>query len=196
MALLMVAMFIALPLAELYLLIKLGSLIGAGPTIALLVIKALIGTVLLRLQGAAALKRATKAVQQGQVPLGPMVDGMGLMLAGVLLVTPGLITDTFGLLLFIPAVRRWLFQTVVRKADARVDVFTTTPEPDQRSQARAENPQPSRKTPDGQGPIIEGEFERLDEKTVRPNQDRRQQTGPNETSPPRHRHNGKSPWLH
>jgi UPF0716 protein FxsA len=183
MALVLLGLLITLPIAELYVLLKLGSWIGVLPTIALLILKAFIGTALLRMQGLAAFNRGLKAVAEGRLPLETMIDGMGLMIAGALLVTPGLITDAIGLLLFIPQVRRWLFARLLSKANVRYEMHRT----EMREEATASDA--GRSTgdrADGNGPVIEGEFERIDERTLRPDakDERRGGRGPS-----------KSPWT-
>ena len=108
MALLLLAAFIGVPLIEIAVYIEVGGRIGLGPTLAGVVLTALVGTFLLRLQGLITLRRAQQAVNQGELPLREVFDGACLLVAGVLLLTPGFLTDALGLLLFLPVVRRLL----------------------------------------------------------------------------------------
>ncbi len=106
MPLILFLLFIVLPIAEIAVFIEAGRVIGVAATIALTLATAFAGSILMRMQGMAALQRFMLAAEKGEMPLLPVIDGMGILLAGVLLLTPGLLTDAIGLLLFVPAVRR------------------------------------------------------------------------------------------
>ena len=106
MAMLLPLLFL-LPIVEMYLLIRVGGYLGAWPTIGLVVGTALLGILLLRRQGPAALNRVLVRMQQGEMPARELADGALLGAAGVLLLMPGFCTDAFGLLLLIPACRSW-----------------------------------------------------------------------------------------
>ncbi|MEZ5926268.1 MAG: FxsA family protein [Hyphomicrobiaceae bacterium] len=149
-------LLILVPLAELAVIIKVGGLIGVLPTIALLVGMAVLGTVLLRLQGLAVLRRTEKAMTAGEVPIQSALDGIGLLVAGALMLTPGFLTDIVAVALLVPTVRRWVARWVL----ARVSVVGTV-----RSQGhRRKRWQQPGSTPRGQGDkVIEGEFTRVDE---------------------------------
>jgi UPF0716 protein FxsA len=90
-----------------YLLIRVGGYLGARPTIGLVVGTALLGILLLRRQGPAALNRVLVRMQQGEMPARELADGALIAVAGLLLLLPGFCTDAFGLLLLIPASRAW-----------------------------------------------------------------------------------------
>ena len=100
--------FIAVPIAEIALLIEIGSAIGSFNTISLIIITAAIGAYLLRHQGYATLTKARSEITNGRFPLPEFFDALCLFTAGVLLLTPGLITDFLGGLLFLPRVRQIL----------------------------------------------------------------------------------------
>ncbi|WP_297527734.1 FxsA family protein [Thiohalobacter sp.] len=100
--------FLTVPLIEIYLLIKVGGVIGAWPTVLLVVLTAVVGAFLIRLQGLATLQRVQLAMMRGEVPALEMLEGAVLVICGALLLTPGFFTDTLGFLLLIPALRRWL----------------------------------------------------------------------------------------
>ncbi len=91
-----------------YLLIRVGGYFGALPTIALVMLTAIIGVALLRRQGAATLLRANERLNAGEVPAGEMIEGVMLAVSGALLLTPGFVTDAVGFALLVPAARRWL----------------------------------------------------------------------------------------
>lgn len=112
-------LLLLVPLVEIYLLIQVGGLIGAIPTIALVVFTALLGTMLLRFQGWATLQRTRMTMAQGQVPALEMLEGVLLVLAGILLLTPGFITDAVGFLLLVPALRRALIGWFLQRSDLR-----------------------------------------------------------------------------
>jgi UPF0716 protein FxsA len=103
--LLLLALFIAVPILELYVIIQVGDAIGILPTLALLVVDSVLGTILLRSQGRAAWRRFTTAAQEGRVPHREALDGALVIFGGALLLTPGFVTDVVGLLLLIPPTR-------------------------------------------------------------------------------------------
>ena len=100
--------FVGAPLVELYLLIEVGSVIGALPTIALSIFTALLGGALVRMQGFAVLFRAQSAMAQRELPAIELLEGALLLLVGVALLLPGFITDAIGFVLLIPPLRRGL----------------------------------------------------------------------------------------
>jgi UPF0716 protein FxsA len=112
--LLLVLIFIVLPVAEIYLIIKVGEAIGALPTVAILVLDALLGSALLRHQGRAAWRRFNEALAAGRIPAREVFDGAMVIMGGAFLITPGFITDVVGLLLLIPPSRA-LFRGLVSK---------------------------------------------------------------------------------
>jgi len=101
-------LFITLPLLELYVLIQVGSDIGGLNTIVLCLLTAFIGGMLIRWQGLMTLIDAQKHMAAGDLPAEHAFHGILLALAGLLLFTPGFITDTAGFLLLFPPMRRWL----------------------------------------------------------------------------------------
>ncbi len=105
MALLLVFIFIVLPIAEIYVIIKVGEAIGVLPTIALLILDSFLGAALLRSQGRLAWARFNGALAQGRIPAREVFDGAMVILGGAFLITPGFITDVIGLLLLIPPSR-------------------------------------------------------------------------------------------
>ena len=96
---------IAVPLIEIALFVVIGGQIGLLATIAVVVATAVAGTMLLRHQGLAALEKARRSAEAGELPVAALVDAVFLFVAGLLLLTPGFLTDAFGLALFVPPLR-------------------------------------------------------------------------------------------
>ena len=118
--------FLVVPIIEIYLLIQVGQVIGAGWTIFLVVLTAVIGVWLLRIQGLSTLTRAQQKLQNNELPAREMLEGMGLVVAGALLLTPGFFTDTVGFLLLFPPTRIWL----VSRIASRMMVSTSVRNPE------------------------------------------------------------------
>jgi len=123
----LVLLFIVLPIAELWLIIELGGLIGIWPTLALLLFDSVLGAVLLKSQGSAAWRRFQEALGRARVPAKEVYDGAAIIFGGALLLTPGFITDIFGFALLLPptraALRRALLATARRVGPARSVLF-------------------------------------------------------------------------
>ncbi len=165
--------FAAIPFLEIALMIKVGQAIGFWPTLALIVASAMLGTYVLYEQGFQVLGRAMEAMGRGRPPVGPVVDGVFIAFAGLLLIVPGFLTDAVGLALLIPRLRRtiaaWSIRKVLRSAEMRGFVFGT------RAAASGGNGQgrdaprgtaSAPRPPPGDGPIIEGEVLHVGERTV------------------------------
>jgi UPF0716 protein FxsA len=105
MGLLLVLLFIIVPIAELYVIIQVGGLIGVGPTLLLLLLDAILGSWLLKHEGRAAWRRFNQALAEKRIPGKEVADGFLVILGGALLIAPGFITDIFGILLLIPPTR-------------------------------------------------------------------------------------------
>lgn len=101
----LVVFFIVVPIAELYVIIQVGQLIGLWPTLALLLADALLGSMLLKHQGRSAWRRFNEALAQRRFPGKEVADGVLIVIGGTLLLTPGFLTDIVGLLLLIPPTR-------------------------------------------------------------------------------------------
>lgn len=113
-------LFTLLPLAELYVLIKIGTVIGGLNTLLLVLVTGAAGAWLARMEGLRVLTRARENLRQGMVPAEELVDGLLIFIAGVLLVTPGVITDCMGLLLLFPPTRRHFKIRLRRRFDRMV----------------------------------------------------------------------------
>ncbi len=108
------ALFIGVPLIEIYLFIKLGGLIGALPTVVLVIVTVLIGVSLLRAQGFSTMARFQQEVATGQLPATTMLEGVALIFGGALLLTPGFLTDTIGFLCLIPFTRQTIIAWAIK----------------------------------------------------------------------------------
>ena len=105
---LLILLFLAVPFIEIWLLIKVGVVIGAGWTIFLVVATAVIGAALVRAQGLSTFGRIQQEMAAGRLPAEEVLQGLFLLVSGALLVTPGFFTDAVGFALLIPPVRRFL----------------------------------------------------------------------------------------
>jgi UPF0716 protein FxsA len=176
--------FAAIPFLEIAVMIKVGQALGFWPALAMIVASAVLGTYVLYEQGFQVLGRAMEAMARGKPPVGPVVDGVFLALAGLLLIVPGFLTDIFGLALLVPRVRHgfaaWSIRRVLRSAEMRGFVFGTRAangngaHAGQTGQASGHDPAGPRnaagaqRPPAGNGPIIEGEVLSVGERTVDP----------------------------
>lgn len=136
-------LFIAIPLIEIYFLIQVGEVIGAWPTVLLVVLTAVIGVGLLRWQGTTTLMRFQTELARGGLPAMPLFEGVLLLVAGALLLTPGFVTDAIGFILLIPPLRRAMIRWALHHGVVR-SVTPPGGRPDQPRRHRT----------------IEGEFQR------------------------------------
>ncbi len=120
-------LFVGLPLIELALLIKLGQLWGVWPTIGLVVITGIVGASLARIQGFLVYTRIQNELAQGRMPAEELIDGLLILVGGVVLLTPGILTDLFGFAMLLPLTRlffkRWLrrrFDSMVQQGETRI----------------------------------------------------------------------------
>lgn len=176
-------LFVAMPFVELALLIYLGQQLGFWPTIAIVLVTALIGAFVLQQQGLQTMRRISQSMASGEPPIEPVVDGFFLAIAGAFLLTPGVVTDAIGLSLLVPPVRRalarWGFARLLRNGSFTIhtygaggqekanesDPFAENPANENAEQHRP-HPSPNRKPrpKTGPGPVIDGEFEEIDKK--------------------------------
>ncbi|MDE0540233.1 MAG: FxsA family protein [Rhodospirillales bacterium] len=117
------ALFVGVPLLEIAVFVAVGGEIGLWPTLGAVVATALAGSVLLRVQGLSTLYRAREHLERGELPVKELFDGVCLVFAGALLLTPGFVTDGVGLLLFLPpfraAIRRGLGSLFIARGTIR-----------------------------------------------------------------------------
>ena len=122
-------LFLIVPIAELYLLIEIGWRIGTFSTLALIFFTALLGSALARRQGLGVVRRIQAEMAEGRLPASSMVDGVLILLAGAVLITPGILTDVAGFVILIPATRALIkaylwkrIERAVQRGSARVHV--------------------------------------------------------------------------
>ena len=113
-------LFIAVPVVELVLLIEIGQRVGTVATIGLIMGTGIIGASLARQQGISTLARFQKDLGAGRLPTEPIVDGVLILLAAAVLITPGVLTDLVGFLCLVPACRRWLKRYLQRRFEGAV----------------------------------------------------------------------------
>ena len=107
--------FLLVPIIEIYLFLQVGERIGIGWTLLLVVLTAVIGVWLLRIQGLSTLTRAQRRMQDNELPARELLEGVALVVAGAFLLTPGFATDTFGFLLLFPPTRIWLVKSIASR---------------------------------------------------------------------------------
>lgn len=119
----LISLFVILPLVELFLLLRVGALIGAGPTVGIVIFTGIAGGLMARRQGFAVWRRIQEHLDRGMLPAAPLVDGLFVLAGGLLLLTPGLITDAAGFLALFPPTRgllkRWIRKRFQRHIDDR-----------------------------------------------------------------------------
>lgn len=140
---LLLLLFLLIPVGEIYLLIQVGSEIGALPTVGLVIGTAVLGAWLLRHQGLSTLMRARESLDRGDLPALELLEGVILLVGGALLLTPGFVTDAIGFACLVPMLRQALVRQVVSRGQWV-----------------------RREPPDDQGPpggrVIDGEYRRED----------------------------------
>ncbi len=138
-------LLLIVPIIEIVLFIEVGGMIGVWPTIGIVLLTAIIGTAMLRRQGLAALRNLQARIAAGENPGRLLADGAMILIAGVLLLTPGFLTDMVGFLLLVPGVRGWLWSRLAPRLVV-VDV----------QGRRTARVWPGGKT------VVEGEYEEVD----------------------------------
>ena len=115
-------LFVAVPVFELWLLIQVSTVIGAWPTVALVLLTALIGVALLKKEGFKLLTRSSRKLDAGELPAQEVLEGIVLGISGALLLAPGFATDVMGFLGLIPWSRRWLVTRLLSRTEFRAFV--------------------------------------------------------------------------
>lgn len=157
MGILLLAAFIGVPLLEIGIFIQIGGLIGLWPTLAIVVLTAVIGTWMLRAQGLATLGRARTQMDRGVLPARELFDGACLLVAGALLLTPGFATDTVGFALFLPPVRDKLRGLLARHMKGRMESHVYV----DGHEVHPTGPGSGGRRPVKPGPVIEGEYDEI-----------------------------------
>lgn len=116
----LLVLFVAVPLIEIALFIQVGGWLTLWPTLGIVLLTGVVGTVLVRLQGLRVLEDLRRQSQELRDPLSPLAHGAMILIAGILLLTPGFFTDAVGFLLLVPPLR----QAIIRRIAARITVIT------------------------------------------------------------------------
>ena len=187
-------LFVALPIIEIAVMLKVGDAIGWLATLAIVILTAFLGTTMLRQQGMATLNIARQRLDAGEMPAQQMLEGMMLLVGGVLLLTPGFVTDAFGFACLVPATRQWIARRIASRSIVSVGGVVgfggggrrpsgagpikggttvgsgSTPGARESDTNSANStlaggrPQPPSSKPAVSGDIIDAEFQRVDEK--------------------------------
>ena len=120
---LLLVLFVILPIAELYVIIQVGHAIGVLNTIGVLLLVSFVGSWLVKREGLAVWRRFNEQVQAGMVPGKEIADGVMILLAGALLISPGFLTDVVGVFLLLPPVRATVRALLVRRTANRIRRF-------------------------------------------------------------------------
>lgn len=163
-------LFIAMPIIEIFVLIQVGSAIGALATIAIVIFTAILGTWMLRSQGLSTLNRARNRLSGGEIPAFQLMEGIALAVGGALLLTPGFVTDAIGFACLLPPTRHLLVKAVSRRvsfagmaAGAASGSWSQQSSGQSSGQSTGSGAQrPKAKRPPDSGDVIEGEYTRKD----------------------------------
>jgi UPF0716 protein FxsA len=147
---LLLILILSIPLIEIWIMIDIGSIIGAGWTIMAIIATAVIGASVVRFQGFGVYSRMQSSVNRGEVPAMEMIEGLSLFISGVLLLTPGFVTDALGFLILVPPLRRWFALNMLKR-------FFIVPMP---GGPPADD---GSRQPGGKRKSIEGEYRRMDD---------------------------------
>lgn len=147
-------LFVGMPILEIFVLIQVGSSIGALATIGIVILTAALGTWLLRAQGLSTLNRARSRLAGGEIPAFQLMEGLALGVGGALLLTPGFITDALGFACLFPPTRKLLVKAISKRvsvAQMAPGGFAASTQRQRRSNSEASS-----------GDVIEGEYTRKD----------------------------------
>lgn len=169
--------FVIVPIAEIATFIQVGNVIGLWPTLGIILLTAVLGTGLLRYQGLATLNQAQTALNEGELPLTSVIHGVFLLVAGLLLLTPGFITDGIGFLLFVPPLRLLIASWAIEKFKNSKNIHVQSSGPGRGYAASRSS-----------SPVIEGEF------TVADENDEKANDTSDRLKPPKNNPDPDSPW--
>ena len=120
---LLVALFIGVPFAEIYVLLQVGHTIGVVNTLGLLILVSVVGAWLAKREGLGVLRRMQRSIDSGKVPGTELVDGFLILLAGALMLTPGFLTDVLAILLLLPPIRAVVRRELRRRVARRIQII-------------------------------------------------------------------------
>ena len=156
----LLALFVIMPIAEITILLNVGEHIGGWNTVGLVLLTAVFGATLVRQQGLSTFMQAQQKMQQGNMPGQEMAEGLLLVIAGVLLVTPGFITDAIGFLFSLPVTRPVIARTLIKHLSVNV---VSGQQGFHRQQYQQHQQWQHTASHTQQDDVIEGEFERKDQ---------------------------------
>lgn len=156
--------FIVVPLLELMLLLEVGAIIGSGWTFLIIILTAIVGTKLVKQQGLSTWQNIQQRLAQGELPAKALFDGVCILVSGVLLITPGFMTDIFGLLLLTPVFR----QLVYAKAGSKIQVVGGQHSPFQQHSSFGQNADVHEHTEFGQNKFQNHDVTREDDSHSQP----------------------------
>lgn len=165
---LLFVLFIIIPIIEITVIMQVGALLGVWPTVAIVIFSAWLGAKYVRQQGLATMQTVQLKMAQGEMPSSEIVTGLMLLVAGVLLVTPGFVTDIFGLSLLIPSVREGIAKQVQKHIKVNQFGSGATFSHGAQGNVYQHEPQEHGFTHEGtpishhEGETLEGEFQRKD----------------------------------
>ena len=151
--------FTSVSLLEIFVLVKVGGFLGAFPTVLLVILTAMVGARFVRSQGVQLINELQQRLALGEMPSVQLIEGIMLLITGVLLVTPGFVTDITGLLLLQPTIRKKIATLILTNSKFQSNVFMSG------QQGFSQQGAPFGHN-DNDGDIIEGEFERKDDKRI------------------------------
>jgi len=167
-------LFIAVPIIEIGVLIRVGGWLGLWPTLAIVILTAVLGTWMLRQQSAATMLQAQQRLQAGELPAQQIFEGLLLLIGGVLLLTPGFVTDAWGFACLVPLSRRWLASHLAKRFNGGLTFgvsssgshpfhaasgFSSQSNGQQQAQPGVRSDKPGRPN---SGDVIEGDFREVD----------------------------------
>jgi UPF0716 protein FxsA len=159
-------LFIIIPIIEIAVLMQVGSLLGIWPTMGIVILTAWLGAKNVRQQGLSTMHSVQTKMANGEAPSDEIVAGLLLMVAGVLLVTPGFVTDAFGLLLLVPAFRTMLIQSVKQTLMAKQNIHfgfnQQSPNYSHDENVHSQTYENDNQSTIVHGKTLDGEFERKD----------------------------------
>ncbi|HET9421475.1 MAG TPA: FxsA family protein [Nocardioides sp.] len=144
---LLLVVFVVVPIVEIYVLIQVGQVIGPWWTILLLIADSILGTWLIRREGGRAWRALRTALDSGRMPAKELADGALILVGGTLMLSPGFVTDAFGILLILPVTRPLFRRLLTGIVSRRLVVLSTGPGPGQTT----------RPGPRSQGTVVQGE---------------------------------------
>lgn len=162
-------LFIVMPILEIAILLRVGAAFGWVPTLLIVIITAVLGSAMLRQQGLATMAKARQRMDSGEMPAQQLAEGLLIMIGGVLLLTPGFVTDAFGFSCLFPMTRQWMAARLSARAIVGFSKGAAGPTASGGNSAGAHAQGPrsqdsaSRGGRAANGDIIDGDFERLDD---------------------------------